>query len=365
MLDYANAKAEVVSAQVDVENAKIQLEDTDVRAPISGTIIEKDVERGQVISSPTKDVGGGTVLLKMADLNLVQVKTLVDETDIGKIQPGLRASITVDAYPNHPFDGSVLKIEPQATVVQNVTMFPVLVRIENREGLLRPGMNTEVESTWAAATASSRFRTPRCAPSAMSAPRPRCSPLDGRRSSAARQGKRNRREQPRTTASQGGGGTSGPAGNTLTLPDGRSVVLPAGVSEGQVKAIFQKRMSGQEPTAEERALLRKVFAGMGGGGQGGKSSQNQPDTRFGGRYIVFARRGGAVVPLNIRTGLTDMDYTEVVSGLEPGDSVLVLPSASLVQSQQEFKERVSRVTGSGLPGLQSPQGTTKAPATRP
>src|SRR6185369_14277070 len=83
MLDYANAKAEVVSAQVDVENAKIQLEDTDVRAPISGTIIEKDVERGQVISSPTKDVGGGTVLLKMADLGLVQVRTLVDETDIG------------------------------------------------------------------------------------------------------------------------------------------------------------------------------------------------------------------------------------------------------------------------------------------
>ena len=117
MLDYANAKAEVVTAQVQVENAKIQLEDTDVRAPISGTIIEKDVERGQVISSPTKDVGGGTVLLKMADLNLVQVKTLVDETDIGKIQSGLRASITVDAYPNHPFEGTVLKIEPQATIV--------------------------------------------------------------------------------------------------------------------------------------------------------------------------------------------------------------------------------------------------------
>jgi hypothetical protein len=59
MLDYANAKAEVVTAQVQVENAKIQLEDTDVRAPISGTIIEKDVERGQVISSPTKGRGRG------------------------------------------------------------------------------------------------------------------------------------------------------------------------------------------------------------------------------------------------------------------------------------------------------------------
>lgn len=73
-LAYANAKADVVSAQVTVENARIQLEDTDVRAPITGTVIEKNVERGQVISSPTRDVGGGTVLLKMADLNLVQVR---------------------------------------------------------------------------------------------------------------------------------------------------------------------------------------------------------------------------------------------------------------------------------------------------
>ena len=88
------------------------------------------------MASATSDVGGGTVLLKMADLNLVQVRTLVDETDIGKIQPGSGATVTVDAYPNRPFEGEVLKIEPLAETVQNVTMFPVLVRIENREGLL-------------------------------------------------------------------------------------------------------------------------------------------------------------------------------------------------------------------------------------
>ena len=145
LLDYANAKAEEVRAQVAVENAKDQLDDTNVLAPITGTIIEKSVERGQVISSPTKDVGGGTVLIKMADLNLVQVRTLVDETDIGKIQPGQSATVTVDAFPNRPFHGEVLKIEPQAQTEQNVTMFPVLVRIDNRQGLLRPGMNAEVE----------------------------------------------------------------------------------------------------------------------------------------------------------------------------------------------------------------------------
>ena len=105
LLDYANAKAEEVRAQVAVENAKDQLDDTNVLAPITGTIIEKSVERGQVITSPTKDVGGGTVLMKMADLNLVQVRTLVDETDIGKIQAGQSATVTVDAFPNRPFHG--------------------------------------------------------------------------------------------------------------------------------------------------------------------------------------------------------------------------------------------------------------------
>ncbi len=145
LLDQANANAEVIRARVALDNARDQLDDTNVRAPIGGTIIEKQVERGQVISSPTSDVGGGTVLLKMADLNLVQVRTLVDETDIGKIQPGQRATVTVEAFPNRPFSGTVLKIEPQALTEQNVTMFPVLVRIDNKAGLLRPGMNAEVE----------------------------------------------------------------------------------------------------------------------------------------------------------------------------------------------------------------------------
>src|SRR3954462_5118199 len=144
-LDYADAKSQVVRSQVAVDNARIQLEDTDVRAPITGTILEKDVERGTVIASATSNVSGGTTLLKMANLNQVQVRTLVDETDIGKLQPGQPATVTVDAYPQRPFSGTVLKIEPQAQTEQNVTMFPVLVRIDNKEGLLRPGMNAEVE----------------------------------------------------------------------------------------------------------------------------------------------------------------------------------------------------------------------------
>ncbi|MEP6744349.1 MAG: efflux RND transporter periplasmic adaptor subunit, partial [Gemmatimonadota bacterium] len=144
-LDFANGNAELVRTRVALENARIALEQTEVRSPINGTVITKTVERGSVITSSTSGVGGGTILMTMADLNLVQVRTLVDETDIGKVQPGMRVTVTVDAYPNRPFEGTVAKIEPQAETSQNVTMFPVIVRIANREGLLRPGMNAEVE----------------------------------------------------------------------------------------------------------------------------------------------------------------------------------------------------------------------------
>jgi len=364
VLDYANAKAAVVRAQVAVENAQIRLDDTDVRAPISGTIIEKSVERGQVISSPTSDVGGGTVLLKMADLNLVQVRTLVDETDIGKIEPGLRATVIVDAYPNRPFEGVVRKIEPLATVQQNVTMFPVLVRIQNREGLLKPGMNAEVEihvgrRNGVLAVPNAALRTPRDVGSAAQVLGLSEAEVQAELARAA----------AGDSAPVGSSTAAASQGNTLTLPDGRQIPLPEGVTEKQVRDIFQKRMSGGQVTPAERALLQQVFrnAGLGGGG-GGLRRPGGADPRFGGSYIVFVLRGNRPVPVRIRTGLTDLDYSEVVSGLTEGDSVLILPSAGLIQSQAEFKERIQRMTGGGIPGMQAqPSSANKAaaPAARP
>jgi HlyD family secretion protein len=357
LLDYANAKANVVRAKVAVETAKDQLDDTNVLAPITGTIIEKDVERGQVISSPTKDVGGGTVLLKMADLGLVQVRTLVDETDIGKIQVGQRATVTVDAFPNRPFEGSVLKIEPQAQTEQNVTMFPVLVRIDNRAGLLRPGMNAEVEihvgeRPNVLAVPNAALRTQRDVGSAAQVLG--LSPESVERALAA--------------GPQGGQATLGGAaaggdstrrdsagGNTMTMPNGRTITLPPGVTEAQVRAAFAKRRSGGQLTPEESAALDKVRQGMGGAGGGARRASGN-DALFGGRYIVFVKRPGGPTPVWVRTGLTDLDYSEVVSGLSASDSVLVLPSASLVQSQQEMQDRANRVTGGGaVPGMRQQQ----------
>ena len=77
-LELANAEAQVVSTAVEVENARIAVDDTEIRAPVTGTIIMKPVEKGQVISSPTQDFAGGTLLMSIADLSAVQIRALID-----------------------------------------------------------------------------------------------------------------------------------------------------------------------------------------------------------------------------------------------------------------------------------------------
>jgi HlyD family secretion protein len=172
-LAATSAHAAVASATANLQTAKDAMEDTHVRAPTTGTVLELDAVLGTVISSPTNDVAGGTVILKMANLDTVQVSALVDETDVGKVHPGAPVTITVDAFPNRTFDGTVLKIEPQAQVSQNVTMFPVEVNILNPQHLLKPGMNTEVEIHVAErhgvlAVPNAALRTPRDVASAAS-----------------------------------------------------------------------------------------------------------------------------------------------------------------------------------------------------
>ncbi len=354
-LAYANAKAAVVRAQIDVENNEISLEDTDVKAPINGVIIQRNVERGNVVASATFNAGGGTVLMQMADLGLVQVNTLVDETDIGKIRPGLPTTVTVDAYPNRPFQGTVLKVEPLAQVQQNVTMFPVKVRIDNREGLLRPGMNAEVQfhvgrRDGVLAVPNAALRTTKDVESAagvLGVPMDRVQQeLAAARQAAAPAG------DTAARASLGAKGGEAPKGNTMTTPDGRTMTLPEGVSEAQVRAIFAKFRSGEAPTPEERALLQKIRQMNPNGGR-----QQSFDPTQGGNYVVFVKAADGPRAVPVRTGLTDLDYSEVLGGLKAGDSVLILPSASLIQSQQDMKNRINRMTGGGaVPGMRSQSG---------
>ena len=365
-VSFAQAQAAVVTAQSNLSDARIAFDQTRVTAALAGTIIQKNVDLGTVISSPTRDVSGGTILFKMANLDTVQVQGLVDETDIGKIQPGMPVTITVDAFANRPFDGTVLKIEPQATVTQNVTQFPVLVNIANPGHLLKPGMNTEVEvhvgqRQGVLAVPNAALRTQADVASAAD--------VLGLDQKTVQQ-QLAQQATPRGdsgSATMGGGGAkadpappaAGAESNTLTLPNGMTVKLPPGVTAQQVQAAMQKRFSGGQLSNAEQAMLRQVFSqfrGQGGGGGGQRRNTNES----GGRYIVFVMRSGQPTPVNVRTGLTDLDYSEVVSGLTDKDTVLVLPSASLVNSQKQFQQRVQSFTGGGIPGMR--QQTQQAPS---
>ena len=280
-LDLANAEADVVAAQVSVENARIAVDDTDVRAPITGTVIQKPVERGQVISSPTRDVAGGSPLMQMADLSEVRIRALIDETDIGKIRPGMLARVAVAAYPNQPFPGEVVKVEPQAVVEQNVTMFAVLVSIDNRDGLLMPGMNAEVEVSIA------------------------------------------RSEDVVTVP-------------VMALRTNRDIAATAAILDIE--------------ESELRATLKRD--GEPGRDGGNRRRGNSKDYRFGGEFWVVMSADPVTGPeiRKVRTGITDLDRVEIISGLQESDSVLVLPSTHLFETQQDLQNWLKRRIG--VPGIQ-------------
>lgn len=277
----ATARAAVATAEATLQTARDAMEDTHVQAPITGTVLELDAVLGTVISSPTNDVGGGTVILKMANLDTVQVSALVDETDVGKVQSGMPVSISVDAYPTRTFNGTVLKIEPQAQVSQNVTMFPVEVNILNPEHLLKPGMNTEVEIHIAQrqgvlAVPNAALRTPRDVASAAGV-----LGLD-----------------PQTVMRQ-----------IAAAPTPSATADPESPDRDTLR-------DGHKLHAAE--VRRSPRPGRGAGGP------SAPAPTQGSTAIVFAWRGGKIVPVTIGTGVTDQDVMEVTAGLTERDSVLVL-----------------------------------------
>ena len=137
------AQADLVEKRASLDLARQKLEDATVRAPIGGTVVSRPTTQGQLIVSATS-ASGGTTLMTIADLNRVRMRVTVDEVEMGNIRVGEPASVAVDAFRDRTFEGVIEKIEPQAVVTQGVTFFPVMVNIDNREGLLMPGMNGEV-----------------------------------------------------------------------------------------------------------------------------------------------------------------------------------------------------------------------------
>ncbi|MEW5924125.1 MAG: efflux RND transporter periplasmic adaptor subunit [Candidatus Zixiibacteriota bacterium] len=147
VLALAQAKGKMVRAQTIFDRAQIQFDETIVRAPISGIILQKYVEEGQIIASGISNVSGGTPIADIADMNSVYIEAGIDEIDVGKVGVGQPAMVVAEAYPQMRFKGKIVRIAPEARIDQNVTLFDVVIQVENREGKLKSGMNTTVEIT--------------------------------------------------------------------------------------------------------------------------------------------------------------------------------------------------------------------------
>jgi len=438
-LDYSSSTASVVRARTNLDLAQQRLEDATVRAPVAGTVIDKPVSLGQVIASGTSAQGGGTTILKMADLTAVRARVLVTETDIGQVQPGQTAQVTVDAYPDRRFTGLVEKIEPQAVVQQSVTMFPVLVTLSNKEGLLKPGMNGEV-----AILVESRENVLAVPNDAVRNPRDAIAVADllgvspdsiRAKMQAGFSGMGGGQRGQRTQA--GAGATNGGATKTMTSPG--SVAegeLQQGQTGGQgrmqlpevtdqqcaaVTAAFTKNpdarqkldairdrvRSGEIDRAAARDESQKIYetlkldpmvtracqfrdAGRTGGAAQQPASQpgttqtptpsvgtrrDDPMAASGGAAttgrtrarpaMIFVGDSGKFEPRMILAGVSNYDYTEVVSGAKEGEKVALLAAAAMAAQRQQQTDRMRSMTGGAVPGMQQQQPTRGGGGQRP
>lgn len=144
--DIKIARAELIRSRETLNEAEDRLRDTEIKAPLTGTILKKYVEEGQVISSTLSSASEGTLIFTMADLNRIYIRAMVDETDIGSVRPGQEVMITVDAYPGEVFNGKVLRLAPKGRVESTITVFDVVIEVSGQDRtMLKPVMTANVE----------------------------------------------------------------------------------------------------------------------------------------------------------------------------------------------------------------------------
>jgi len=141
--DISAAEAEVRQMKAALDYANTQLAATEIKAPVTGTVLERIVERGEMVS-PSAFGGSGarTSVVDLADLTDLQVELDISQTDFARLKPSQRAEIIPEAYPNLRFTGFIEEIAPEANRAKSTVQ--VKVKVENPNEQLRPEMNARV-----------------------------------------------------------------------------------------------------------------------------------------------------------------------------------------------------------------------------
>jgi len=140
----AQAKGDIERVRGEVAFAETQLENTVIRAPISGTILERIVEKGEFVTTGfVGDRGAKGYVVSMADLNDLQVELDINQNDFARLGAKQRGKIRTDAFKDRAYDGSIEEISPEANR-QKATV-QVKVKVETPDEYLRPDMNATVD----------------------------------------------------------------------------------------------------------------------------------------------------------------------------------------------------------------------------
>jgi HlyD family secretion protein len=160
--------ANVEQARASLNQAEVNLSYTKIYSPIDGSVISRAVDVGQTVAASLQ----APILFTIAeDLRKMQVDTNVSEGDVGRLKEGMAAYFTVDAYPGKRFRGDIGQIRNAATNVQNVVTYDAVIKVQNDQLELRPGMTANVtivyaqrEGALAIPNAALRFHPPNVTP---------------------------------------------------------------------------------------------------------------------------------------------------------------------------------------------------------
>ena len=139
-------QAALEQAEASLDEARVNLAYTDIRSPVDGVVVSRNVNVGQTVAATFQTP---TLFLIAEDLTKMQVDANVSESDVGSVKVDQAASFTVDAYPGKDFQGTVVQIRKAPITVQNVVTYDVVIGVDNPDLALLPGMTATVTVTTA------------------------------------------------------------------------------------------------------------------------------------------------------------------------------------------------------------------------
>ncbi|HRK23621.1 MAG TPA: efflux RND transporter periplasmic adaptor subunit, partial [Beijerinckiaceae bacterium] len=136
-----SAEAQIAQRSAVVRQIEVDLGNTDIRSPVDGVVVQRNVELGQPVAASLQ---APTLFLVAQDLRQVQIQANVDEADVGRVRDGQPVSFTVNAYPGRTFQGKVKLVRLGSQTVQNVVIYTTVIDVDNPDIALKPGMTANL-----------------------------------------------------------------------------------------------------------------------------------------------------------------------------------------------------------------------------